>query len=435
MASISIEPNGRRRILFVTPEGRKTVRLGKVPLKAAETVKTKIETILERRGLNVPLDADTVSWLRDIDDILAAKLAKAELMAPRGKAAVMTLASFLDDYIASRTKINPKTGKPGTKPNTRKHLERARKDLVDYFRESRDVCSITAGDADSWFMHLIGERGLGPNTARRIAGRAKQFFKFAVRRTLIAENPFSDLKSAVHANAERFVFVSREDSQKVIDACPDAQWRLLFALSRYGGLRCPSEHLALKWDDVDWQNGRIRARSPKAEHHEGKASRLIPMFPELRPYLEEAFELAEPGTEFVITRYRDSNANLRTQLMKIIRRAGLEPWEKPFQNLRSTRETELYETYPLHVVVAWLGNTQAVAAKHYLQVTDEHFQRASESGAQCGAVKSANARNDSQGVQSANAKPRKLRGIASACASRDLTQVLMAPRLGLEPRT
>ena len=32
---------------------------------------------------------------------------------------------------------------------------------------------------------------------------------------------------------------------KVIEACPDGQWRLLFTLARYGGLRCPSEILAL----------------------------------------------------------------------------------------------------------------------------------------------------------------------------------------------
>ncbi len=38
-------------------------------------------------------------------------------------------------------------------------------------------------------------------------------------------------------------------------------------------------------------------------------------------------------------------------------------------------ETELAETYPIHVVCKWIGNTQAVAATHYLQVTDEHFQQ------------------------------------------------------------
>lgn len=44
--------------------------------------------------------------------------------------------------------------------------------------------------------------------------------------------------------------------------------------------------------------------------------------------------------------------------------------------LRSSRETELADAYPAHVVCSWLGNTPKVAAKHYLQVTSEHFDRA-----------------------------------------------------------
>lgn len=55
-----------------------------------------------------------------------------------------------------------------------------------------------------------------------------------------------------------------------------------------------------------------------------------------------------------------------------------------FQNLRSTRETELAETFSLHVVTAWLGNSQLIAAKHYLQVTDEHFQKATQNGTEIG---------------------------------------------------
>ena len=98
------------------------------------------------------------------------------------------------------------------------------------------------------------------------------------------------------------------------------------------------------------------------------------MFPELRPFLEEVFDQAEPGTGCVITRYRDTNSNLRTQLQRIIRRAGLKPRPKLFQNLRSTRQTELEELFPSHVVCAWVGNSKPVAAKNYLQVTDEHIQ-------------------------------------------------------------
>jgi hypothetical protein len=74
--------------------------------------------------------------------------------------------------------------------------------------------------------------------------------------------------------------------------------------------------------------------------------------------------------------YRDTNTNLRTQLLRIIKRAGLKVWPKLFQNLRSTRQTELEELFPSHVVCAWIGNSEKVARKHYLQVTDEHFAKA-----------------------------------------------------------
>ena len=83
-----------------------------------------------------------------------------------------------------------------------------------------------------------------------------------------------------------------------------------------------------------------------------------------------------PGTQHVITHYRDLNVNLRAQLERIIRRAGLEVWPKLFQNLRSTRETELTEEFPMHLLCKWIGNSQPVAAQHYLQLTDEHFDRA-----------------------------------------------------------
>ena len=164
--------------------------------------------------------------------------------------------------------------------------------------------------------------------------------------------------------------------------CPDAQWRLLVALSRYGGLRIPSEALPLKWSDVNWEKSRIIITSPKTEHHEGKGGRVIPLFPELRKPLLDVFEDATSGAEFVLTRYRDAAVNLRTHFMRIIRQAGLKPWPKPWHNMRASRQTELAERFPIHVVCAWLGNTRAVAQEHYLQVTDAHFEGAAQNAAQ-----------------------------------------------------
>ena len=68
------------------------------------------------------------------------------------------------------------------------------------------------------------------------------------------------------------------------------------------------------------------------EHHQGKESRIIPLFPEIRPYLEEQYELAEPGNPFVIVTKRSKNSNLRRRFKKIVGRAGLQPWPKLFQN-------------------------------------------------------------------------------------------------------
>jgi hypothetical protein len=162
----------------------------------------------------------------------------------------------------------------------------------------------------------------------------------------------------------------------VLAACPDLEWRLIVALSRYGGLRCPSEHQALTWPDIDWERSRFLVTAPKTEHHDGKGERWVPIFPELRPYLEEAFELAEPGALHVITHHRgDRTKNLRTRLRRIIRRAGLTPWPKPFHNLRASRETDLAATYPLHVVCSWIGNSAVIAKNHYLQVTDADFEK------------------------------------------------------------
>ena len=57
------------------------------------------------------------------------------------------------------------------------------------------------------------------------------------------------------------------------------------------------------------------------------------------------------------------NSNLRTTFLKIIERAGLKPWPKPFHNMRASRETELVERYPIQVVTAWAARNLAVSWK------------------------------------------------------------------------
>ena len=132
-----------------------------------------------------------------------------------------------------------------------------------------------------------------------------------------------------------------------------------------------------------------------------KATRLVPIFPELRPYLEEAWEQAEEGAEFVVSSRGDDT--LGTGMERIIRNAGLEPWPKLFQNCRATRATELVAAgWPEYKVCKWLGHTEVIARRHYWQVTDDDLPQggwlARREGAE-GAAKS--------GLQQCDGKPCK----------------------------
>ena len=87
---------------------------------------------------------------------------------------------------------------------------------------------------------------------------------------------------------------------------------------------------------------------------------------------------AEVGQEWVCPIFRDGRENPRTVALRYVRRAGLAPWPRLFQNLRASLESELVADFPIHTVARWLGNTPAVAMKHYLTDRPEDFRRAAE---------------------------------------------------------
>src|SRR5262249_5867412 len=288
----------------------------------------------------LPLDAETARWLGALSETLHKKLAAVGLLQPR---VAPNLDAWICGFIERRTDV---------RPSTRRHMKDCKARLIEFFRAQKDLRKITPHDADGFLLFL--RKKYADATAGRTVKRAKQFFRAAVRAKMIAENPFADVKPPSEVNEERKHYVGRDVAEAVLEACPDHEWKLIFALSRYGGLRCPSEHLALTIGDLDWERERLRVDSPKT------GVRWIPIFPELRPHLEAALEAApiKAGGAPVINRCRDTKVNLRTRLLRIIKKAGVEPWPKLFHNLRATRQTELEEQFPGHVVCKWLGNSQ-----------------------------------------------------------------------------
>jgi integrase len=358
-----------------------TIALGAMSEAGAKVFQERVEILVKalRAGPGGAPDVSTADWVNKLSDDLHAKLARAGLVVPRRQqeqeaATVPTLEKFLDSYVQSRSTA---------KPSTKTFFGHTKRCLIDFFGATRPLDKISAGEVDQWREWLTADQQLADNTVRRRCGVAKQFFRAAVRLRLIAENPFADMKGCVvHGNPDREYFVTRDEAAAVLEACPDAEWRLIFALSRYAGLRCPSEHLALRWGDVDWEHSRMLVRASKTERHKDKGKRLVPIFPELRPFLEEAFEQAEDGAFWVVTRYRDATQNMRTQLERIIHKAGLKAWPKLFANLRATRATELVAAgWPEYKVCKWLGHTEGIAKKHYWQITDEDYRLAAGTAA------------------------------------------------------
>ncbi len=211
-----------------------------------------------------------------------------------------------------------------------------------------------------------------PNaTVSKHIKRTKTMFREAVKDRLLNANPFADQKGGCEANEKRHFEVTPAITADVLDACPDDDWRLIFGLARFCGMRCPSEVLNLKWSDVIWDKDRLRIDSPKT------GLRFCPIFAEMLPILEPAFHNAPDGAVFCIQRYR-AGFNPGTRMKDIIELAGHAPWPKTFVNLRSTRRTELERQFPNHVINKWLGHNRGTAEKHYLQVTDSDWDNAAK---------------------------------------------------------
>lgn len=367
MASLTLTTSGLRLVQFYTAgeNGKRkhmTLRLGRVSASYADRVKGHVEQIQLNRTMQQPLPAETVAWLRGLKGELARRMADVGLIRHRETS---TLAAFLDRCIAARTDL---------KPFSRKNLRQTRDSLVGFFTADYDLREITQPRAIQW--QRDAKTKYAGATVAAFTKKARQMFGEALAAGLIESNPFVGVKAGKMSNPSRLQYVPPTLFQKVVDACPHEEWALIFALARWGGLRIPSEMQEMRWTDVDFDGGRMKVLSPKT-HHQGKSERTVPISPELRPYLEKCHRLR--GGAMVIERIQ--RKNLRGGAERIFSAAKVTPWPRMFQNLRASREIDWAMQFPLHVVCAWMGHTEAVAFKHYLGTMDRDYERAAKSEA------------------------------------------------------
>ncbi len=373
MASLSYDSkNDRFLVQFQAMDGtRKSLTIkatrgrDKGQSKAA-AVKNHIEELSTARKTGTSIPPVVAHWIESLPEATYAQLVDAGLLMTR-QTIETRLEPFLDDWFDERS---------DHKKSTLQAWGNARRNLLTFFGGDKDIRDMTEEHAERFERWLKTDQKLSESTIRKRCGFAKQMLSAAVKARLIDRNPLQDLKVGAIGNKKRQYFVSEEESQKVLTACPDAEWRACFSLARYGGLRIPSEIQALTWDDIDWEHNRFRVHAPKTEHHSDNGDRLVPLFPEVRAALNELWDQAPDGI-YVLPRLR-SISNLNPQLGRIIRRAGLKEWPKRWQNLRATRATELERQFPSHVVTGWCGHTERIAEQHYWMTTESDFARAAQ---------------------------------------------------------
>lgn len=373
MASITNDPGGRRRILFVAPNGsRKAIRLGKCDRKSAEAISRHVEALLTAKIGGQPIPRDTAAWLTGIGAMLHDKLAAVGLVDALQR---LTAGEFLTNWLSEKAAA-------GFKPTSLRAWGQTTERLNTQFGQ-RVLASLNHADGEA-FRAEMKASGLRPTTIHKRLGHARQMLEDAVRLGHLTVNPWKHVRQRAGDPSERRAYVLVSDIERVIAHCPNVWWRLLVALARFGGLRIPSEAFSLTWGDVDWERNRLSIPSPKTENA-GKPHRVIPLFPLLRPHLEAAFIEAAEGSVHVFPEnmLRSASgpmgwggANLRTTFGKIVRRAGVEPWPRLWHSLRASCESDLAQSFPLATVTKWLGNTPSVALRHYVDPTEAAFDRA-----------------------------------------------------------
>ena len=347
MASLSRNPDGNILVQFVGTDGkRRSLRVGKLNDRNAARLQDRIEALVISMKMGTPLDDHTQQWLVTIADTpLAKQLERAGLIKKQLK---LTLEAFIDEYMAFKEQK--------LKATTLITLKQTRRRITKFLGTKINILDITQADAEKYQVFLSVQEKLSDATVARDCKRCREVFEYAKKSRIIKDNPFASLKLPSQENKERMFTITSEMATKVLDACPSLKWKLIFAMARYGGIRMPSELVKLRWQDILWSENKIIIHSPKTAH-QGKPTRIIPLFPELKPLLEQAYDAAPEGSVNVI-KHCQGTKNYRKGLKEIILKAGLLPWPKLFNNLRSTRETELAKTYSLQAATAWIGNTQ-----------------------------------------------------------------------------
>lgn len=307
----------------------------------------------------------------------------------------MTLRQFMNQYADRRRQGDNGRGYLREAPKLdeetiEKHIMTLRY-LIQHFGDGKVINSIKLADASGWVDalaagKLAGARkksnrqySMSQQTIRGHIRNAKAILNWALLFDLVQGNPFAKFDGKPLATEPNH-YVTLSEFRKLYQAAPNRDWRLFFALCRLAGLRLEAARTLPwfgqatdsvgegHWIGIDWDRHRICV---VGNHKTTRRYRELPIRPLLYRLLLKAFDSAEDGAVSIVN---ISPNNLTRIGQKAARDAGMKPWPKLYQAMRSSCENDhklrgvAESTY-----AAWMGHSPTVSRKHYTAPTDQEF--------------------------------------------------------------
>lgn len=340
-----------------------------------EGYKRKLKSLVLAKKLG-DIPPQDMNWISDQDDSMKARLVTLGVIEvanskPKRKP-LPTIAEWIEEVLKLKQD-----------PTSKRKFRNVRDKLVTHFGTTKRINELTKADAKRFQAFLIDkENGCGLNqhsTARRYIGYCREIWYLAIDDNKLRENPFvqKDLKASVKTDKDKHHYIDGKVSRRLYAVINNDDYKLRFVLMRYAGLRSPSELNALRWKDVDFEKSELTIRSPKTEHNDDRGIRRCPIFPEVLPELNKAWDRLPFGSksEFVLPRI--SNHTLRRHVLRWIGAIGEEVWPQLLVNFRRSARTDKANQFPPHIVNAWFGHSEEVS-QVYLMDTEDARSRARE---------------------------------------------------------
>jgi integrase len=181
---------------------------------------------------------------REAQTYLNAKLQERDIgRLPR--AAAIRLDDYLNQWLAT-------SAKPRLRPKSYTDYESLLRLHIRPSLGARPLGAITQFDIQRLYAQMFN-RGLSPRTIEYTNAVLQSAFRQAVRWKMLAEDPCRGVDLPPLKRREMDA-LSVEECKRLLTIARESEWYALVAFALTTGMR-PSEYLALKWSDIDWQRG------------------------------------------------------------------------------------------------------------------------------------------------------------------------------------